>query len=97
MSDSLQDSAQQKLRAFVEALENLEDDKRNIARDISDKYSEAESEGFDKKTLRQVVRLRRKSASERQEEESLLDTYLHALHMDVEADEVADVILADPS
>ncbi len=95
MNDSLQDSAQQRLRAFVEQIENLEEDKRNLAHNIADKYSEAESEGFDKKILRQVVRLRRKSVSERQEEESILDTYLHALHMDVESDEVADVILAE--
>jgi uncharacterized protein (UPF0335 family) len=79
MAESLQASSQAQLRQFVEAIERLEEDKRNLARDIREKYSEAEGEGFDKHVLREVVKVRRKSEAERQEEESLLDIYLHAL------------------
>ncbi len=52
------------------------------ADDVRDKYAEAKSLGFDTKALRQIMRLRRKSATERQEEESILDVYLRALGMD---------------
>lgn len=81
---TLQDSAQKQLRQFVEQIERLEEDKSGIANDIRDKYIEAESVGFDKKVLKQVVRLRRKSNDQRREEESVLSVYLHALGMDNE-------------
>ena len=84
MSDALQVSTQIMLRQFVEQIENLEEDKRNVSRDIADKYTEAESQGLDKKIMKSVVRLRRKSASEREEEESILDVYMHALETDSE-------------
>jgi len=79
---SLQESSQKQLRQFVEQIERLEEDKKNLSNDIRDKYTEAAGVGFDKKALKQVVKLRRKSSSERQEEESVLHTYLHALGMD---------------
>lgn len=76
---TLQDSAQKQLRQFVEQIERLEQDKKDIARDIAEKYSEAEGNGFDKGILRKVISMRRKSKSELEEESAILDVYLHAL------------------
>lgn len=78
---SLQASAQNQLRQFVEQIERLEEEKKALADDIRDKYAEAKAVGFDVKALRQIVRLRKKSTEERQEEESILEVYLHALGM----------------
>jgi uncharacterized protein (UPF0335 family) len=78
---TLQSSAQKQLRQLVEGIERLEEEKKALSGDIRDKYLEAKGLGFDIKTIRQVVRLRKKSESERQEEESLLEVYLHALGM----------------
>lgn len=78
---TLQSSSQKQLRQLVESIERLEEEKKALAGDIRDKYLEAKGLGFDVKTLRQVVRLRKKSQAERQEEESLLEVYLHALGM----------------
>lgn len=74
-------SAQNQLRQFVEQIERLEEEKKQLASDIRDKYLEAKATGFDVKAMRQIVRLRKKSQSERQEEESVLTVYLHALGM----------------
>ena len=73
--------AASQLRSFVERIERLEEDKKGIADDIRDVYAEAKGSGFDAKVMRQVVRLRKKDAGERQEEEALLDLYMHALGM----------------
>lgn len=78
---TLQASAQNQLRQLVEQIERLEEEKKALAADIRDKYLEAKAVGFDVKALRQVVRLRKKSQQERQEEETVLEVYLHALGM----------------
>ncbi len=78
---ALQDSAQKHLRQFVAQIERLEEEKKAIADDIRDKFTEAKAVGFDVKVLRQVIRLRKKSMTDRQEEEAVLATYLHALGM----------------
>ncbi|HRD77352.1 MAG TPA: DUF2312 domain-containing protein [Hyphomicrobiaceae bacterium] len=78
---SLQASAQGQLRQLVEQIERLEEEKKNIAGDVRDKFAEAKALGFDVKVLRQVIRLRKKSKTDRLEEEAVLDTYLHALGM----------------
>lgn len=70
------------LKAFIERLERLEEEKKTIAADIKDVYGEAKANGFDVKTLRKIISLRRKEASDRQEEAALLETYLHALGME---------------
>jgi uncharacterized protein (UPF0335 family) len=69
------------LKSFVERIERLEEEKKGIADDIRDVYGEAKAQGFDTKIMRQVVRLRKKDTAERQEEEALLDLYMHALGM----------------
>ena len=69
------------LRAMVERIERLEEEKREVAEQIKEVYAEAKANGFDTKTLRKVVAMRKKPAEERQEEEALLDLYLSALGM----------------
>ena len=78
---TLQASAQNQLRQFIEQIERLEEDKKQTVADIAEKYSEAKALGFDAKVMRKVIALRKKSASEREEEESVLSVYLHALGM----------------
>ncbi len=78
---TLQASAQAQLRQFVEQIERLEEEKKATAGDIRDKYAEAKAVGFDPKVLRKIISLRKKSQTERQEEEAVLETYLHALGM----------------
>jgi len=73
--------AKDQLKAFVERVERLEEEKKAIADDIRDVYAEAKGNGFDIKTLRVVVRLRKQDINERKEQEAILETYLHALGM----------------
>nr|WP_319513833.1 DUF2312 domain-containing protein [uncultured Cohaesibacter sp.] len=73
--------AADQLRAFVERIERLEEEKKALNDDIKGVYAEAKGNGYDVKVLRQVVRLRKQDSNERQEMESLLDLYLHALGM----------------
>jgi uncharacterized protein (UPF0335 family) len=76
MSDSI--SAEQ-LRLFIERIERLEEEKKGIADDIKDVYAEAKSTGFDVKTMRSIVKLRKMEKHHRDEAEALLDTYKAAL------------------
>jgi uncharacterized protein (UPF0335 family) len=73
--------AKDQLKAFVERVERLEEEKKATADDIRDVYAEAKANGFDVKALRTVVRLRKQDINERKEQEAILDTYLHALGM----------------
>ena len=73
--------ARDQLRAFVERIERLEEEKQTIADDIKDVYGEAKGMGFDTKILKKAIALRKKDEQERMEEEAILDTYLHALGM----------------
>jgi uncharacterized protein (UPF0335 family) len=73
--------AKDQLKAFVERVERLEEEKKAISDDIRDVYAEAKGNGFDIKTLRVVVRLRKQDAGERKEHEAILETYMHALGM----------------
>lgn len=75
--------AQDQLRAFVERIERMEEEKQAIADDIKEIYAEAKGNGFDVKVLRQVVRIRKQDHSERMEQEAILDLYLAALGMQV--------------
>ncbi len=75
------DATQKKLRAFIERIERLEEEKTGIATDIRDVFAEAKSDGFDVKAIRAVLKIRKLNDSERQEQEAVLATYLHALGM----------------
>ncbi len=69
------------LRAFVERIEKLEEEKRAIADDIKEVYAEAKGTGYDVKIMRKIVSLRRQDRQQRREEEEILDLYLSALGM----------------
>ena len=71
-------SAEQ-LRLFIERIERLEEEKKGIADDMKDVYAEAKGQGYDTKTMRQIIRLRRMEKNARQEQEALLETYKMAL------------------
>ncbi len=71
--------AAQRLRSFVERVERLEEEKAALAADIREVYAEAKGDGFDVKTMRQIVRLRKLDSSDRAEQEALLDLYKTAL------------------
>jgi uncharacterized protein (UPF0335 family) len=73
--------AKDHLKAFVERIERLEEEKKTITDDIRDVYAEAKANGFDTKALRVVIRMRKEDADERKEHEAILETYLHALGM----------------
>lgn len=73
--------ARDQLKAIVERIERLEEEKKAIADDIKDVYAEAKGNGFDTKALRTVIRLRKQDVQERQEQEAVLETYMHALGM----------------
>jgi uncharacterized protein (UPF0335 family) len=67
------------LRLFIERVETLEAEKKGIADDIKDVYAEAKATGFDTKTMKAIVRLRKMEAQARQEAEALLETYKAAI------------------
>jgi uncharacterized protein (UPF0335 family) len=73
--------AKDQLRAFIERVERLEEEKKTISDDIRDVYAEAKAVGYDVKALRTIVRLRKQDADERKEYETVLETYMHALGM----------------
>lgn len=73
--------AQDQIRAFVERIERLEEEKKAIADDLKEVYAEAKGNGFDTKVLRQVIRIRKQDRAERLEQEAILDLYLAALGM----------------
>jgi len=81
MTTEMQSSSRDQLQRLVGQLENLEAEKAGIAEDVRDKFAEAKAMGFDVKVLRQVLKLRKKSQTDRYEEQAVLDTYLHALGM----------------
>jgi uncharacterized protein (UPF0335 family) len=70
-----------RLKSFVERVEKLEEERKAIAGDIRDIYAEAKGVGYDVKTLRKIVQLRKMDAADRDEQDAILDTYKHALGM----------------
>jgi uncharacterized protein (UPF0335 family) len=73
--------AKDQLKAIVERIERLEEEKKATSDDIRDVYAEAKGNGFDVKALRTIVRLRKQDTDERREEQEVLETYMHALGM----------------
>ena len=74
--------AAERLRSFVERIERLEEEKAALAADIREVYAEAKSTGFDVKTMRQVIRRRKRDRDDRNEQEHLLDLYKQALGLE---------------
>ena len=85
MADEIAENSQTvaagQLRAFIERIERLEEEKQTIADDIKDVFAELKGTGFDTKAVRTIIRLRKKDQAERQEEEAILDLYKAALGM----------------
>ena len=79
MSDNV---AADQLRLFIERIERLEEEKKGIADDVKVVYAEAKANGYDTKTMRAIVRLRRMEKNARQEADALLETYRVALGLD---------------
>jgi uncharacterized protein (UPF0335 family) len=73
--------AKDQLKAIVERIERLAEERKSISDDIRDVYAEAKGNGFDVKALRTIVRLRKQDEGERQEQETILETYMQALGM----------------
>jgi len=73
--------AKDQLKAIIERIERLEEEKKTISDDIRDVYAESKGNGFDVKALRNIVRLRKQDPNERQEQETILETYMQALGM----------------
>ena len=79
MSEGTENIAGDQLKAFVERIERLEEEKKGIADEIKEVYAEAKGNGYDVKVLRKVVALRKRDLDERKEEEAILDLYLQAV------------------
>lgn len=75
-----------KLKSYIERIERLEEEKQGLASDVRDVFSEAKSNGFDTKTMRQVLKLRKMKSNDRAEQEYMLDLYKRALGMDTSFD-----------
>jgi uncharacterized protein (UPF0335 family) len=73
--------AGERLKSFIERIERLEEEKRALAADIKEVYSEAKGAGFDIKTIREIIKIRRMDEADLDEREALLDTYKRALGM----------------
>jgi uncharacterized protein (UPF0335 family) len=73
--------AADQLKAFIERIERLEEEKAGIASDIKEIYAEAKGTGFDTKAIRKIVSIRKKDFQERKEEEAILELYMQALGM----------------
>lgn len=73
--------AADRLRSIIERVERLEEERKGLAGDIKDIFTEAKSAGFDVKVLRQIIRIRKQEPSEVEEQETLLDIYRRALGM----------------
>jgi uncharacterized protein (UPF0335 family) len=71
-----------RLRLLIERVERLEEEKKGIADDIKDVYGEGKAVGYDAKTMRQIVRLRKMKPDDRREMEMILETYKAALGLD---------------
>ena len=78
---NISQSKDDRLKSLIERVERLEEEKKALADDIKDIYAESKSVGFDVKIMRQIIRLRKMNEADRQEQESLLDTYTHGLGM----------------
>lgn len=68
-----------RLKSFVERIESLEEERKSIGDDVKDVYLEAHGVGYDRKTIKRMVKERKKNAAQRAEEETLFEVYMHAI------------------
>ncbi|RED54028.1 DUF2312 domain-containing protein [Aestuariispira insulae] len=71
----------ERLRSIIERIERLEEEKAALAEDVKEVYAEAKGDGFDVKTIRQIIKIRKMDQNDRAEQEALLETYMSALGM----------------
>ena len=81
--DNLQSHTQKDLRRLIDQIERLQEEQKALSGDIRDKLLEAKSKGLDPKVIRKVLAIRKKGATEHQQEEAMIATYLHAVGFDV--------------
>jgi uncharacterized protein (UPF0335 family) len=81
IGDNVVKNARAQIRSIVERIERLEEEKKGTSDDIRDIYAESKGNGFDVKALRTIVRMRKMDDKDRQEQETVLDTYLQAMGM----------------
>lgn len=86
MADDITETSQTvaagQLRAFIERIERLEEEKKTISDDIKEVFAEMKGTGFDTKAVKSIIKLRKKDQAERQEEEAILDLYKAALGLE---------------
>ena len=83
MSEVGHNSADDRLRILIERIERLEEDKKDVAEGIKDVYTEAKAVGYDVKIMRQIIRLRKMNPDDRRKQQAILETYAHALGLDL--------------
>jgi uncharacterized protein (UPF0335 family) len=81
VTESSQTVAAGQLRAFIERIERLEEEKKTISDDIKDVYAECKGTGFDVRAVKQLIKIRKQDKAEREEAEAILDLYMSALGM----------------
>lgn len=81
LSDAAAGFGKEQLKAFIERIERLEEEKATISEDIKDVFAEAKGTGFDTKALRVILQLRKQDADQRAEHEAIVDLYMQALGM----------------
>jgi uncharacterized protein (UPF0335 family) len=80
-NETSQTVAAGQLRALIERIERLHEERQTIGQDIAEVFAEAKGTGFDTKAMKRIIQLRRQDQAERQEEEAILDLYKAALGM----------------
>ena len=83
MSDVGHNTAGDPLRLLIERIERLEEEKKGVAEDIKDVYSEAKARGYVPKIIREIIRIRKMSKDDRNEHFAILDTYASAIGLDL--------------
>lgn len=78
---SIGGNAKEQLKAIVERIERLEEEKKALGDDIRDVYAEAKGNGYDVKALRSIVKIRKQDSAARAEQEAVVETYMLALGM----------------
>lgn len=81
LSDAAAGFTKEQLKSFIERIERLEEEKKSIADDIKDVFSEAKGTGFDVGALKEILKIRRQDADQRAEHEAIVDLYLQSLGM----------------
>lgn len=81
LTENVKNASGERILSFIERVERMEEEKATLMEDIKEIFAEAKGEGFDVKTLRQIIKIRKKDAADRQEEMAILEVYMGALGM----------------